>query len=163
MNESDQKELANYLDTEGYIGIVCCKTPAKRKTIRYIPMMILVNTEKGWLELVKQKWGGKISPKKSSNPRQEQAWQWHIHGDNLLQVLDQVRPHLKIKGVQCDLCRDLQHRVSLGIGIDLHHRLTSTERDYRSELFSKCKSLNAKGPKGEQLELAEDKPQLKLL
>jgi len=157
MNEADKRDLANFLDTEGFIGITCVK-----KEHRFIPMVFLVNTEKPWLEGVKQNWGGTISPKKDRRPNWKRAWQWHIHGESLLYVLDAVRPYLKIKAEPCGLCRELQYRISHKVGVDHHNRLTPQERNTRAELHRKCKLLTAKGPRGEQLPMPEPKAQLSL-
>jgi len=157
MNEADKRELANFLDTEGFIGITCVK-----KGNRFIPMIFLVNTDLAWLEAVKGKWGGTISPHKNRGANCKRSWQWHIHGESLLYVLDAVRPYLKIKAEPCGLCRELQYRISHKVGVDHHNRLTPQERDTRAELHRKCKLLTARGPRGEQLPLAEPKAQLSL-
>lgn len=157
MDEAEKRELANFLDTEGFIGITCAK-----KQQRFIPTLILKNTEKGWLEGVKAKWGGTVSPNKSHNPRWKAPWQWHIHGDNLLYVLDMIRPYLKIKAQSCDLCRELQYRISHRIGVDHSNRLTPQEKDTRARLYRKCKMLTATGRKTEQLKMDEPIAQLSL-
>lgn len=157
ISEADKKELANFLDTEGFIGITCVK-----KEGRFIPMVFLSNTNKGWLEDVRGKWGGVVSLKRSANPKWKTAWQWHIHGDNLLQVLDAIRPYLKIKAESCDLCRELQYRISHRIGVDHSNRLTLQEKDTRGRLYRKCKMLTATGRKAEQLKMDEPIAQLSL-
>ncbi|GAI97427.1 unnamed protein product [marine sediment metagenome] len=157
MKEADKRELANFLDTEGFIGITCVK-----KQQRFIPTLILTNTEKGWLKGVKAKWGGTISPSKSQNPKWKETWQWHIHGDNLLYVLDMIKPYLKIKAKSCDLCRELQYRISHRIGVDHSNRLTPQEKDTRARLYRKCKRLTATGRKAEQLKMDEPIAQLSL-
>ena len=169
--ESDKKELANFLDTEGFIGIVCSKDHGHE---RFIPSVMLSNTERGWLERVKAKWGGTISPVKKQTKEwysvrmkhlelTSQGWCWHIHGDRLLAVLDAVIPYLTIKADPAALCRELQYRISKRIGIDTFHRLTQQEREFRTELHRKCKLMTSRGPKsGEQLVLPKQTPQLLL-
>lgn len=157
ISETDKKELANYIDTEGFVGITCVK-----KESRFIPMLILVNTNKSWLANIKEKWGGAVSLKRSANPKWKTAWQWHIHGDNLLYVLDVIRPYLKIKAESCDLCRELQYRISYRIGVDHSNRLTPQEKDTRARLYRKCKMLTATGRKAEQLKMDEPIAQLSL-
>jgi len=145
MDESDKRELANYLDGEGFIGIVSSRQ-AHRK-IRFIPIMILTNNNRPWLDNVRDKGGGTVSPgaNHDHNPKHKPNWQWHIHGGDLLQVLSAVRPYLKIKGEASDLCRELQYRISQRVGIDQFGRLIPQEREYRAELHRKCKLLTSRG------------------
>lgn len=163
MEEPDKRELANFLDTEGSLGILRCINYRRGRYITFIPEMTITNTEKSWLETIKSKWGGKIYPVKKSGPNDEQGWYLKLHGGKIIGILEMVRPYLQIKGKQCDLLRELQRRITYGVGKDIHNRLTTSEKAYRSELYNKCRVLNAKGPKEEQLPIVEEKPQLRLL
>lgn len=142
--ETDKIELANYLDTEAFIGIVHTH---ERGRSRFIPMMIVSNTSKAWLDEIKAKWSGALS--EAGNHKQDtthkRCWQWHIHGQDLLMILDAVHPYLKIKGGACELTRELQYRISKQIGRDEFNRLTPQEREIRTDLHRRCKLLTCRG------------------
>ncbi len=148
MKLRDKRELANFLDTEGYIGILRCQNYRRKGHIHFIPEMTISNTEKAWVESIEVKWGGKIYPVKRSNSKWAQGWHLKIHGAKLLEILKMVRPYLQIKREQCDLTIEAQRRITLKVGLDKHRRLTQQEKDYRAQLYGRCCQLNATGPKG---------------
>lgn len=162
MDDLDKRELANFLDTEGYIGIIRCINHKRNGVITFIPEITIANTERNWLERIEAKWGGKIYPVNKSSPNDEQGWHLKLHGEKLIAILEMVRPYLQTKGEQCDLTRELQRRITHGIGKDIHRRLTDSEKAYRADLHKKCRLLNAKGPRGSQIAMPEPKTQTQL-
>jgi len=162
VDKTNSRELANFLDTEGYIGIIKVGNYTRNQKPTFFGEAVISNTDKRWLENIKSKWGGRIYPVQKGSPEWEQAWHLKFHSENLLQILDIVRPYLKMKVEQCGIVKELQQRVSNRIGLDIRGRMTVQERDYRHKLYMKCRLLNERGEKARQLVLDEPKPQLKL-
>lgn len=158
ITEADKRSLADKLDAEGFIGITYSKSED-----RAIPTVILSNTDKSWLDRVQLLWGGKVSQKANRNDKWRECWQWHIHGEKLLEVLAMVNPYLEIKKESAELCMELQRRIIRRAGRDRSGRLTREERRIRWKLYLKCRQLTATGPKARQLPLEMPEPQLSFL
>jgi len=158
ITKADKRSLADKLDAEGFIGITYSKPEN-----RVIPTVILSNTDKSWLNRVQIKWGGKIGRSEKRTDKRRESWQWHIHGQKLLEVLAMVKPYLEIKKESAELCIELQRRIIRRAGRDRSGRLTREERRIRWKLYQKCRQLTKRGPRVQQLPFEMPEPQLSFL
>jgi hypothetical protein len=63
----------------------------------------VTQTQTGVLEWLGLKWGfGSISKSKTSATKGGFVYQWRFHGDNAVEFLTAVRPHLHVKGERVD-------------------------------------------------------------
>lgn len=146
--------MAAVLDTEGWVGI-------GKKRDGYYPRINVSQTTYSWLESIQCLWGGAIykqTPRRIDNPdKRAPEWQWMIHGDGLISLLKAVRPYLKLKREQADLCLEFQLRITRGLGTrgadGRWAAPTPQERKIRHDLYKRCKLLNQTGPRNEQLVL----------
>jgi len=140
LTEIDHRELANFMDTEGFIGMIYSKPED-----RVIPLVVLSNTNKPWLEAIEDKWGGKVGIQRKPKPNYKTLWGWQVHGTYLSTVLKAIRPYLQLKGENADLCIELQTRITQKMGRYSNGRLTVEEKRLRFELYQRCKILTSRG------------------
>lgn len=115
LSEIDAAYLAGLIDGEAYVGITGSRNskPAKqcKKGVALRVVLQIRMTERAPLD-----WAiaitacGTVRPvKKVANQRQ--AWDWSVWSRQAASILYQIRPFLKVKHQQADLCIEYQSRM----------------------------------------------------
>jgi hypothetical protein len=151
--------MAAVLDMEGYVGILKHVRKDRRLKDNYQPVIIISQTKHSWHESMQSLWGGTIRENYThtrNHPKWARTWNLIFSSDEMASVLKTVRPYLKLKGDQADLCLQLHERITQARTKKKHTRwtaLTPEERKIRQDLYKRCKFLNQKGPRHDQLKL----------
>lgn len=148
--------MAAVLDGEGSLQIA-----VSRRDRRYYPIISVGQTNRSWLESFQRIWSGTIVNVFHKPSKWALSWLWVIWGDDMVYLLEAVRPYLRLKRAQADLLVELQRRINHNPR-PIGKRLPREELEARRELYRQCRLLNRKGPRGNQLKLPEPSPQLPL-
>lgn len=147
---------ASALDTEGCIRIGRDNVN-RRHFPSYRGIVFIGQTNHTWLEWFKQVWGGRVEPQRRKRKSHAQSWVWVVSGKELVHLLQCTLPYFKLKHAQAELVLELSIRVAKGEGRPRgrgrYLPMASEERVFRHALYERCKALNKKGPKAEQVPL----------
>lgn len=92
--------LAGVIDSDGFISI----THSTRKGSHYFgPVVGIAGTRPAPHELAASLWGGKVRAHTPKNPRHRIQFQWNRQGAAAAEVIQAIRPFLRVKGEQADL------------------------------------------------------------
>ena len=143
--------LAAIIDGEGSIGIERlspCKVTRKgkeswqRKKYYYACRLCVINTYKPLIEWIYQEFkGGKTGVKTKATLKRKLCYRWHIFGEHLESLINELIPFLAEKKPQAKLL--LEYRKTVG---KTGWNLTDETLEQRASLWTKCKSLNKNGP-----------------
>jgi len=98
--EEEKAYIAGFIDGEGCLNIHSWKK--NNRTLRHLRVMV-VNTDPTVLEFIKGIYGGSLS---SSDyiPKNKIRWILTITSRKALVLLEDIRPYLRIKQKQADVC-----------------------------------------------------------
>lgn len=100
--------LAGVIDSDGYISI----SQSTHESGLYFGAAVgIAGTRPQPHELAASIWGGRIHRYVPKNSRHRAQFQWSRHGDRALAIIEQIRPHLRVKREQADLAIELQELV----------------------------------------------------
>jgi len=155
MNEIDLAYLAGAIDGEGSIGIH--KSGASHT---WDVQVDLYQTNYAWLEQFQNTFGGRIIATGRLLPRWKQQFHWYLGSKEAAQLLRKIKPYLRLKQEQANLCLELQRRIDLKLGL-VGRSLTKEEKAIREGLYKKCRLLNERGIRNKQLSMdIPDKPEV---
>lgn len=88
--------LTGFFDGEGYVGI------QKGKRDGYTFRLAVTNSNYDILNIYKNKYGGKIRPKKDKNKKEyyKDQWLWELFDSDTLPFLEEIYPYTKVKKEQ---------------------------------------------------------------
>jgi hypothetical protein len=135
--------LAGLIDGEGYIGITKAFDPKKSKNYSHSIRVVITNSDPrliSWLMSI----GGRQSAK-GRKDNWKQAWNWQITSKNAYAFLKLIRPYVKLKGQQADICIALQDLKR----IEGHPKfsLSSVQVARREAMMAEILVLNRRGEK----------------
>lgn len=136
--------LAGILDGE---GCFCVKKRKVKTCYNYSSCIEVSNTCIGLIEWLYVTYGGRTDKKKVRKECKDQ-WRWQVSEKQMLEVIKNASPYLKIKRQQADLLIDLSETFKQPIVRDYHGRFLKPNKetlDLREEIFSKVRELNRKG------------------
>lgn len=101
--------MAGIVDGEGTLIITKAKRPENRSGCRFLPMLIITNTNKDVLDFFVEKTGyGKVTPRKESTKERfgwktnKQAYRWSVKHSQVKEVIEKILPYLIIKKKQAE-------------------------------------------------------------
>ncbi len=109
LNVEDAAYLAGFFDGEGSIGIREHNKPENaggidRRTPHYRLVLAIANRDIAVLQWIANICGGTVYPKKRMNAGWAPTFEWAVSNrDAVANVLESMRPHLKIKGRHADV------------------------------------------------------------
>ncbi|HEX3124009.1 MAG TPA: hypothetical protein VHQ21_11980 [Rhodanobacteraceae bacterium] len=135
--------VAGLFDGEG-----CFQVVRHRTTL--VPRVLVVNTSRDVLDLLKAQFGGDISPMKRRKALWKTAYQWRLSNQAALNFMSAIEPWLRIKQEQAHLaCAIDATRPGYGGG--------SWNEEVKELLVSQSKYVNWRGigrPEQSPMELA---------
>jgi LAGLIDADG endonuclease len=143
LNVVDAAYLAGLIDGEGYVGVSGSKNnKASKGCKRGVALRISVSvnmTDSRPLKWAQTVTGvGTIHTHKKHKAHYRQAWNWQIWSREAALVLKQIRPFLKVKGKQADLCIEYQSQMRFPGTAGLK----DSEWEFRLSCWDKSKELN---------------------
>lgn len=109
--------LAGVIDSDGFITI----TQALRRGRYYFAAAVGISgTRTEPHDLAASIWGGNVTSHQPKNPRHRTQYQWSRQGYGAVDVIEAVRPFLRVKAEQADLALRCQEHVGFGRGDDPH-------------------------------------------
>jgi len=143
--------IAGTLDSEGTLAI-------HRNKNSYHAYVVVGQTDYSWLQGLKETWGGVVYKGRGLNenrPHWAILWRWVLTGDKMVALLETVKPFLRLKKTQAELLLEFQAGVQKSSS-----PLSQAEVERRRGLYNRCRTLNCKGPRSNQLLLAIDSAKL---
>lgn len=95
MTEIEKAYIAGIIDGEGSI---CIERRANRKLST--PAVYVASIDRELLDWLGSLLGGHICKKRPDAPHHSQSWDWKLRGDKALELLEAVRPFLRIRRKQ---------------------------------------------------------------
>lgn len=130
---ADAAYLAGLIDGEGSIMILPRGTSISVK-------LTIANTYLPALEWVRQITGvGAVNDSRPATDRHRAGYIFHVNSEAAESILRQVRPYLRIKHEQADICIDAQER--------LREPALKADRTWQNEYCERVRALNQRGPR----------------
>jgi len=144
-DESKWVYLAGIIDTEGSIGLSRVKGHRKWCGRFYVPYVLIMNTNKEFIDFLVTNYGGGYHAKARQNGwGRKEIWGWKVRANLMREILPKVKPYLIIKKRQADFVLQALDIISE----DKH----LTRECYKSkllenmakleELWKECRKLN---------------------
>ncbi len=136
--------IAGFIDGEGHVGIIKMKPQEKyrEKSVRYIPKITIVNTNKRILEIIQNKLGGSLCERKQEKPHHKKTYSLQIYGNSLKRALPFLSKYLIIKKKQTECLKEMiktQRHTARG------NPYTQKELQQKEMIYKKCIELNHLG------------------
>ena len=135
MNEAILGYAAALVDGEGNIRIAK-RWDGDRAT--YYPAVIVSNTERSLLTLLKQNWAGSIYLQRKADPKHRAIYQWRVIRTKAKGFIRDIEPYLIAKKAQAKLLLAFPGRGN---------------PSQKEDIYKKIKLLNKRGPRTEQLKM----------
>lgn len=140
------EKMAVLIDAEGCIGI-------RHNGYGYCATVECAMVDREYLDLLNETFGGRITLDHKPTEKTSTAWRWRVSCQKAVACLTKIKPYLRIKKGQAELCLQLQKRIDAKIGrvsgrnrIKFSFLLTPLEKRERHSLYLRCKALNLRGP-----------------
>jgi len=138
-SNTDLAYAAAMVDGEGYVGITM-QRQGKYKRGYGLRVMVQVNMTDYeipcWLY---SNFGGCLRPSKSYKAGAKDLWVWNASSQIALRFLLQIRPYLKLKAAQADICIAFQQRRYRG------KRISAKQDEIDKLDYLWAKGLNRRG------------------
>ena len=150
MTNEELAWLAGFIDGEGYIGLTYQVKAASRQsaaTPRYHPYLIVTNTNMGAIEQIHAILGiGKVYKIPRQDDKSKDAYQLKItKALDLLLVLEQLQPFLRVKREQCELLVSyLRYRMTVKLLTGRGRRGVTSFGEKDAEVYQRLLVLNKK-------------------
>ena len=134
--------LAGFVDADGLIGIVSL---AKEK--RYVIQVSACNCNETPIQMLKEKFGGKIRKRIWKNKKWKPNYEWKLTSLKAKAVIQELLPYLKIKHEQAKLALEAQELKSeFSCAYWRWNPEVKKKRDSKLlQLKQKCNKLNKRG------------------
>lgn len=144
MNDSlELAYLAGFFDGEGCVTIA---GPDDKQ--RQALQIVVANTEPDVLRLFQARWGGTMALRPSRNERHKRLWDWKLCSQNAVVALNELLPHLHLKGSRAEIAIRFQALKS-GENNMQHlsgpHPRRQEILDARMECYEALRVLNKRG------------------
>ncbi len=144
VSQLDWARLAMAIDGEGNISIQQSSTTAKGKTYRNHVLRVNVSNTDFRLALwIKRIFGGRTNPRPKRNPRWKPSLEWNTQATHAAKILEACLPYFILKRQQAEIGLAFQSTKRKAGG----PKLGSEILFQRSELTSRLRELNRKGPR----------------
>lgn len=139
----DWARLAAFIDGEGSVQINPYSNRAKGSIFQ--ARVLITNTNPILPLWLTETFGGNVVTRDHKNPKWKVAYIWSCTAGRASWILHNCMPWFLLKKAQAELLLEMQDRIDK----TTHGRgrtISDAERDYRSLIHEKVKSLNHKGP-----------------
>jgi len=136
MNRDDLIYAAGIVDGEGQVTIDKSIRP-RMVNPSYSVYVNVYNTNRDLTDHLLRVFGGSTSHSVSKNPKHKDEHKWTIYGNSAVDFLSGIKPFLKLKSKQADLCISLQEVINGG---NLRY-----DKPIREELYKQISDLNKRG------------------
>lgn len=135
--------LAGLIDGEGYVAVTAATTSksakrCKRGAAVRVTVAVRMTTRRPLDWAAALTGFGRVTAPRLLNPKHKQPYQWQIWSRQAVEVLVAIRPYLKVKDRQADLCTAFQARMRLPGKLGL----SDEEWNFRLDCWSRSKELN---------------------
>jgi len=149
ITEIEWAQLATWLGSEGTLSFSKWARPSiksRRRTPMYRPLVCVSNSDDRVFSWLKPRFGGYINTERQQTETRKTSRVWIApSGDNLVEMLRKVIPHLILKQEQAELVTKFYTEALWRKGG--HGRCMPEEEIQRREyLYQGTKKLNRKGP-----------------
>lgn len=134
--------LAGCIDCDGSISIVNMKRSARGVARRYELRLKITNTNREFLERIRENYGGYIKHSRHKNEKWKDLYDWEVQGAHAEKIILIVYQYLIIKKSRADVALELRDTFTAPRG----KRVSDTIIVIREACFQKLKTLNMKGP-----------------
>ena len=135
--------VAGLIDGEG-----CIHLDTPRRTYRARVSVGMTKPALPLLESLKEEWGGTLYRLRPATERWAEAWTWHLTGAPATDLLQVIRPFLRLKGAQADAALEVEQiRARLSRRANGQFAWTEEARQSCESVNQRLRSLNAKGPR----------------
>ena len=130
-----------FVDGEGSISISSLGSQKQA-----IVKITVVNTVESIIQLFQNEFGGHIRKRVWKNSKWKPCYEWRLSSDKAITVLEQIRPYLRIKSRQAELCIQLQElRKNRTCHARWHPEEYLKSKLQIDKLKEECKKLNERG------------------
>ena len=147
-SEADYWYAAGFIDGEGCVTVRASTSPTAVNPSMYASVTISQADPYGsMLQWFADRWGGAIRKKfrrPSASPRERDAWEWCVVGQQAYRLLEGVRPMLKIKGPQADNALRLKQGRRQGM-TGRNRSLSADEITLQADVLATARRLNLRG------------------
>ncbi|MCJ7424754.1 hypothetical protein MUP01_10880 [Candidatus Bathyarchaeota archaeon] len=113
MSETEKAYWAGFIDAEGAIGITKQKNEKHVLGFAYTPYASVTNTNLKILELLKQRFGGRIHKHNSKTFKNgKDLYIWYINAKSMKEFIYTIEPYLKMKKEQAQIICNYIHKRS---------------------------------------------------
>lgn len=130
----DERYAAGFFDGEGSVSILHLSTGTHRLTV------VVAQVDRRPLDMLAERWGGKVRPYYRRRPGTRPAWRWETHGAVAAAFLADVRAYLVVKADVADL--GLQFAATLRWR---GYRVPEDVQELRTELRADVMRRNQRG------------------
>ncbi len=150
LTRTEMAWLAGFIDGEGFIGITRQNKRESAKEaagIHYHAYLIITGTDRAAIHYIHTMTGCGHVAIQNRTGGNKTSYQWKLSRyADLLEILKQVRPYLRIKRSQCDLVVQfitLRNNVAVPSGRGSRGQTSYTEAEHH--IYQQLKVLNKKG------------------
>lgn len=136
IDEREYFYLAGFMDGEGHIGIKKEAPRGRAKLPTYTERVSVAGTNKQSIELFHHLWPGHLYYHKPGKNSKAGYWSWEVTGKKAREFLGDIKPYLRIKGLDAEVVLALGRNKAKTNG----REISVEDRSLRNDLYKVLKA-----------------------